>query len=124
MPYTTTWEEKGIIWKYSGIISKEEVLQSNHEFYSDERSDNCKYQIVDGRDIDDLAIEYSTMKQVAAMDHAASRQINGIKVALVASDSRTSSSFTQYSAILKSLDGSWQVRVFDDMEIARAWINE
>ena len=124
MPYTTTWEEKGIIWKYSGVISKEEVLQSNHEFYSDERSDSCKYQIVDGREIDDLAIEYSTMKHVAAMDHAASRQIHGIKVALVASDSRTASSFTQYSAILKSLDGSWQVRVFDDMETARAWINE
>ena len=40
MSYTTTWEDNGILWQLSGIVSSQEIFEFINTFYADPRSDD------------------------------------------------------------------------------------
>jgi len=66
MPYKTTWEKNGIYWKYSGVITREDIFKSNEEFYGDLRSDNVNYQIIDTTDTEEIGFDDSAMEEIGS----------------------------------------------------------
>lgn len=122
MPHQTRWEEHGIYWHYSGIVDHDEVLQSNYEFYNDQRADNAQYQLVDCSGVEAFNVRELTLDALAALDKASSQYLHQLNVALVSSDKQVQRLYRNYIEAARRLDLQWQIAVFDDQPSARAWL--
>lgn len=123
MAHNTTWEEYGIHWEYYGVVTLQEVAQSNTEFYCDDRSDSAKYQIFDGTAAEDFVGTEEEARMIAAIDLGASRSITDLKVALVVPASALDLA-EQYIASSKELKSPWTFRIFPSLAEARTWVQE
>ena len=121
MSYETTWEEKGICWTYSGTLTSREILASNIEFYSDARSDNASYEIVDLINIKGINFDENTMQELAAVDHAQSVSTENLKIAFVCNSSEIMEFIEEYIKQSLQLQSTWSFRTFDNINDARAW---
>ena len=122
MSYTTTWEDNGILWQLSGIVSSQEIFEFTNTFYADPRSDDIKYQIVDCSCIEKFDLGDETMREVASLDAAASLTIKNIKVALVGKAEHVKKINQEYSENFQSFSSNWIIKIFDDIDSARLWI--
>ncbi|MBL8429984.1 MAG: hypothetical protein JNJ95_08870 [Dechloromonas sp.] len=52
MPYTISWEAKGVYKQFSGVVTADEYHRSQIQFTSHEKFDNAHYVINDFSDID------------------------------------------------------------------------
>ena len=123
MPYTTTWEANGIVWKYSEVVTDSDILDANYEFYGDDRSDTARYQIVDGLAITNLDLSEDLLERLAIMDAESSRRIRNVKVALVGIDAKVRASFQAYVDASQEHGGNWSIALFADVDSARRWID-
>ncbi len=122
MPYTTTWQAQGIVWTYSGILTGEELLNSNLEIFGDERFDDLRYQIVNLTSVEEVKVTENHMRKIAYLDMAASYTNPRIKVAVVTTDLEGQFLSNTYD---KYTDGKspWVTEVFATMEEAMEWVN-
>lgn len=123
MPYTTNWEKNGIYWQLSGVVTSEEIFNFTNSFYQDPKSDTIKYQIVDCLNIIKFELSDNTMKEVAALDYAASLSIHNIKVALLINDSDSKTINQTYINYLHTFNSDWVVKIFDNLNDARQWVS-
>ncbi|MGZ0655515.1 hypothetical protein ACWPKO_12110 [Coraliomargarita sp. W4R53] len=120
MPYNTTWLPHGIIWTYSGILTGEELLNSNFEIFGDERFDDIRYQIVDFTAVEKLEVTPNHMRKIAHLDMAAARTNPRVKVAAVASKDEEiliCDIYDQYTGE----KSPWAMQVFPTLAEAKAW---
>lgn len=122
MPYSMSWEEKGVVWEFSGEVTAQEIEEANTAFYNDERSDLAKYQIIDAREVDCVEWEEREIKKTAALDVGASKMIRNVRVAYVAHSPEIADRLEKYAEITRRLNSSWQVEGFSTMEEAGAWV--
>jgi len=122
MSYTTTWEDYGILWQLSGIVTSDELFKFTNAFYSDPRSDDIKYQIVDCSHIEKFDLDGETIMEVASLDAAASLSIKKIKVALVGKAKHVKKINREYSEHSQSFSSNWIIKIFDDIDSARLWV--
>lgn len=122
MPYKTEWEPRGIVWEFFGDVTAEEIDRANAEFYSNPRSDDAKFQIIDARRVDSVEWNEIEISTAAAYDVGADRTIKNIKVAYVAVDVEIVSKLEKYIDIARRLSSSWQFKGFEDISAAREWI--
>ena len=120
MSYEVIWEEKGIYWKYKGILTGDDILQSNMDIYGDSRFDKLRYQLVDMLDVESFDVDTEAMEEVTVMDAAASQTNPRLIVAVVATHSQA----MRLVKLYKSTTGSapWETEVFESVEAARGWI--
>jgi len=122
MPYSISWEARGVVWTYWGRVTGNELLVSNQEIYGDERFDLMEYQLVDLRKVDGFDVEPEEMIVVAATDRAAARSNPHVRVAVVAQDRTIKELSALYAK--ENATSPWVQRVFEDLGDARAWIAE
>jgi hypothetical protein len=120
MPYTTTWTGNGVIWKYTGVLTGQEALQSNLDIYGDARFDDLRYQIADFTDVTDNQISEAYTKKIAYLDRAASQTNPNIKVAVIMKNSDFIDTADIYAELSKN--SPWQVKVCHSREDADAWV--
>ena len=123
MPYQTTWEKKGIFWKYSGIVTDIDIIARNNEFYADPRSENILYQLVDGTGIEKFKLDEPSLKLLAATDYAAAMSVRKLKVAFVATRVDVVDFFQTYINYAKEFNCEWEFKIFTDLNSARKWIS-
>ncbi len=121
MAYTTEWENKGICWKYAGVVTGKELIRSNLDIYGDARFDNMRYQIVDLTDVEGIKVSAEDMKRIAAYDEAASLSNPYVKVAVVATSESAKALSIFYDN--ESSESPWETMLFDTVNEARFWIN-
>ena len=120
MPYEAIWEDKGIYWKYQGILTGDDLLQSNMNIYGDSRFDNLRYQLVDMLDVESFDVETEAMEAVTAMDEAASQTNSSLVVAVVSTHIQAKRLVELYET---TTGGSpWETEIFESVEEARVWI--
>lgn len=123
MPYQTHWEPRGIVWRFYGDVTAQEISNANDEFYTDERSDRAKFQIIDALEV--RSVEWSELDIgiTAAYDIGADRIIKKIRVAYIATDPEIIEKLEKYIEISRLLNSSWQFEGFRNANDARMWIN-
>jgi hypothetical protein len=119
MPYTTAWERRGVVWRYWGTVSGEEILRSNQEIYGDARFDEMDYQIVDFTSVERFEVTEEDMVVMAANDRAAALTNPSVLVAVAARDALIKDLSALYEA--ETAESPWQHSVFESVEDARAW---
>ena len=90
MPYKLIWEHEGVVFRFSGVVSDEDLLASNDDVYTSPDFPVMKYQIVDFSVIDELGVSPDAVRRVAWMDQMASEINPDVRVAII-----TSASFVQ-----------------------------
>ena len=122
MPYKTFWERAGIVWKFDGHVTAEEIEQANDEFYSDERSDLARFQIIDAMRVTSVEWTPQDIVSAAALDIGSEHTLKGLRVAYVAADPDIMRLIENYADISRRLNSSWEFQGFDNLRDARDWV--
>ena len=122
MPYSTTWEESGVVWTFHGQVTGDEMLRANQEIYRDPRFDRLAYQIVDLTAVERFDVTEDDMAMIAVLDRAAARSKPSVRVAVAASDEIIKDLSAFYDAVM--VGSPWHQRIFDSISEAREWLNQ
>jgi len=123
MAYTITWSDKGIIWEYSGVMTGEDLINSNLEIFGDERFDDLRYQIADLTRVEAIDINEIHIRKMAYLDLAAARSNPNIRVAVVSSSEATAQIGESYANYSKE-KSPWKTKIFSSLEEAQEWVLE
>ena len=121
MPYEVSWEPSGVVQRYSGVVSDEDVIAANREVYANPLLPAMKYQIVDFSTIEKLDVSNATVQAVAGMDERAAVLNPGVKVAIITSAPFVRGMSNMYALSHRARGGSWTTKSFEREEDARAW---
>ena len=121
MPYKLIWEQEGVVFRFSGVVSDEELIASNDEVYASPDFPAMKYEIVDFTVIDKLDVSAEAVRRVARMDRVASETNADVRVAIITSEMFILGMSRMYGLGHESEGGSWTTEVFESEEDARAW---
>ena len=118
--YSTHWEEHGLRWQYSGIIGGKELIKSNMDTFGDSRFDDMYYQIVDLTQVTDFDVSLHEMRQLAALDKAASLSNPHVKIAVITDNESIQALSMFYDD--ENDDSPWKTKIFHNINSARSWI--
>jgi len=124
MAYQTYWEDEGIYWLYRGIVTEKEVLDSNYAFYSNPKSLDYRYQIIDGLEVESFDLNPSVLQELAALDSSHAITQKNLKLAFIATKPNVIDTFKDYMKYSRMLRNHWQMKWFMHIHEARQWINE
>lgn len=120
MAYSTHWEPNGIRWVYSGDLTDEDILNSNHALYRDPRFAHIGYQICDFTEVVRFPIASKTVYKIAKTDREMSQRNPNIKVAVISNDKVMEGLNRMYQLVGEN--SPWKSQLFTDEQSARAWI--
>jgi len=118
MAHILEWETKGVYWKYSGIVSGKEIVESSTAIYGDPRFDTLKYKLVDFLDVETIKMDNDEVALIAHQHRAAEKSNPRIKNAIVI---KSNSDLTDRFVAFFS-KSSWQVQVFQNLDEANTWL--
>jgi hypothetical protein len=87
LPFSITWEPRGIWRKFTGVVSGDDFLRSQHVMYSDSRYYVSKYAIVDFLDVTDHAITADDIENHLA-NHIGAAAEHPVRVVAVVTSSQ------------------------------------
>lgn len=120
MPHTLDWEKRGAYWKYSGVVTGEEVMSACASIYGDPRFDSLDYKIVDFLGVESLQMNEDDLLKIAYQDKAAELTNPRIQSAIVMTlGVELGKKFASYFD-----DSGWDVEVFADIQSARQWLGQ
>ena len=122
MPSKTIWEQNGVFWESHGKVERQEIEVLNHEFYTDIRSYDAKYQIFDLSHAEDLVLTKQDITYFAALDKGASQSIKNIKLAFVTDNPNFRESIQVYINLSSKIDTNWTIEIFENINQAREWV--
>ena len=121
MPYKVSWEPSGVVFRFSGVVSDEDLVASNEEVYASPLLPTMKYQVVDFSTIESFDASSATVLAISASDRIAAKTNPDVKVAIITSAAWVQSMTNLYSLYHESRGGSWTTEVFAHEDAARAW---
>ncbi|WDE13556.1 hypothetical protein [Thalassomonas haliotis] len=124
MPYSCTWEDRGVYIKFTGIVTLQEVSDSDDAMYDDPRFAGIDYFIWDAGDVTSLALSDTQVDITAVRDLRASLKKDRLKCAFIAKEQRLVKQLEQYLAKVQALKICWQMALFNDISRARQWLLE
>lgn len=83
MPHAILWEKNGVIRKFNGTISGEEILQSNFDLQAHPKFGDLKYIINDFTSVTEHNIELGHAKAYAVSDDVISDTKYELKIAII-----------------------------------------
>lgn len=121
MPYKIIWETSGVVLRYSGRVSDEEIIASNDDVYASPLLPSMKYQILDFSLIESFDVASATVRQIAESDRRAAETNPNVKTAIFGSHALMRGLSNMYALIHEAVGGTWAVKIFDHEKEARAW---
>ena len=126
MAYITHWEDRGIYWRYTGMLTLDEMHRANDELIRDPRFDDITYQISDFLEVEGIDLPTDKMesvtKQLACLDLAAAKTNPHVKAVIIVDSEEFHTLAEIYAEIVNK--SPWQVYITDTMQDARRWIAE
>lgn len=122
MPYAIKWTDTGVIWTYTGVLTGQELIESNLAIYSDARFEALQFQIVDLRAVTEFKVLQSHMEKIAELDVTASALNSGIRVAVVTNEVTGKHMDRTYSE--NTPESHWETKVFNEYVSAYNWATQ
>jgi hypothetical protein len=121
MPYEVSWEPSGVVQRYSGVVSDEDVIAANREVYANPLLPAMKYQIVDFSLVEKIDVSSATARAVADSDRRVAETNPDVKAAIITSAPFVRGMSNLYATTHEVRGGSWTTKIFEREEDARAW---
>lgn len=124
MAYLLTYEDRTFTLVHTGVITIEEINESNGLIHGHPEFDFHRYQVVHLLGADFSEIELTKANQPGATDSAASITKRNVKVALIVQEAKARQFCRDYINTAKRFGASWDFQLFDNVEAAQAWFND
>ena len=121
MPHTYTWESNGLYRNFTGVISGEEILESNFELQREPNFKCIDYIINDFRDVTGFEIKEAHTKAYAETDEIASYTKGNLKVAIVVTQEPLIALANNYRE--EMISKKFECDIFKTLSDARKWIS-
>lgn len=119
MAHTNTWNKNGLLRKFTGKISPEEILQSNFDLHIHPKFESIKYIINDFTEVTELVINKEHTKIYATTDDIISDTKGNLKIAIVAKQDAHIALANNYRAEMKNK--LFKCEIFQTVEDAQKW---
>lgn len=119
MGCTLHWEPRGVVKRYFGHVSREELIAPVVQTESDERFDTLRFVINDFLEARSVAFTEADIDDIAALDIGAAATNPRIRVAIVAVQPDVIALVQRY---LDVAAGAYPTSVFATLAEARAWV--
>jgi hypothetical protein len=116
-----SWEEKGLVRRFYGHVTAEELAQSAVIGQQDVRFDTMRYVINDFRECTSVSAPPDEIEEISARDGAAATTNSRIRIATVSNDPAILLISEMYE---KAAYSPYPARNFSTMEAARQWLSE
>lgn len=116
------WEPEGVVAKYSGAVSGDELLECVRRIQADARFDDTRYVIHDLSAIDRHGIGEATLTDVAVLHIGAAASCPNCRVVFVSTDSGLAGNIEK--VLMSPLMQSYEVMVQPSLLAARDWLDE
>jgi hypothetical protein len=115
------WEERGLVRRFIGHVTAEELANSAILDQQDPRFDTMRYVINDFRACTSVNAPPEAIEEIAATDAGAARTNDTIHIATVSDDPDVLAITDMYQ---KAGYSPYPTQNFNTMEAARAWLSE
>lgn len=119
MSYELIWETRGVVKRFYGELTGQDMVQSVVDVEADPRFDICRYVINDFLPLEGIAPVDNVIDYIAAIDSAAAETNPNIRIAVVTASPEIIALATQYA---NSPLNAYPTRIFATLAEARAWI--
>jgi hypothetical protein len=124
MAHENHWPNRGFHCVFCGPLDVPELHRGIDEFYSDPRSERCRYMIVDFAAATLPEIPKLENAKFAALDKGGSAYITEFKQAFVATSPQVRGFAEEHIERLEKLGVPWEFAVFDTLEAAQEWVGD
>jgi hypothetical protein len=117
--YELHWEDRGVVKRYFGQVSSEELLAPVVATEADKRFDTLRFVINDFLEAKSVAFTQADIDLIAAHDMGAAATNPHIKVAVVAAQPEVIDLVQRY---MQAAVRAYPTSIFSTMAEARAWV--
>jgi hypothetical protein len=121
MSYEVIWEPRGVVKRYFGHVTDQELTQGVIETEADARFDSLRYAINDFLACESFAVTPASAEEIAIMDRGASFSNPYIRIAVVAVQPEIIALSQAYA---NSPLNVYPTRIFPTEREAREWIGK
>jgi hypothetical protein len=121
MSCRVVWEPEGVHRVFAGRSDTNEFLVSLREVYGDRRFDSLRYVINDFSACTELSVDMEVIREMAAMDSAASHSNPRIRIAIVGVSELIQAGIAAYAGVALS---PYPVKLVATLDEARRWLAE
>jgi len=119
MSYEILWETKGVVKRFFGHVTSNELFQAGVDLQGNVRFDQLKYVINDFLGIQGFSFSSGDVEELSAIDNAASGTNKNLKLAIIASDPGIIALANQYASSPMNI---YPFRIFSTLGDGRAWL--
>ena len=119
MGYELHWEDRGVVKRYFGQVSSEELVAPVVATEADKRFDTLRFVINDFLEAKSVAFTQADIDLIAAHDMGAAATNPNIKVAVVAAQPEVIDLVQRYMQVAVR---AYPTSIFSTMAEARAWV--
>lgn len=120
MPHKLIWEEKGLYRCFSGIVSGDEILESNFKLHELPNFADIEYIINDFTHVEGHEIRPVHTKSYATSDIIIATQKGVLYIALVVNQTELLQLAKVYQQLM--IDQLFKCEIFETLENARHWV--
>ena len=121
MAHEKIWESDGLYRVFSGIVSGEEILESNFEMHEDPNFAHIKYILNDFSGATGHSIDITHTEIYAATDDIISETKGALKIAIVVIEDEHRELANSYRSYLKNR--YYICEIFQTLADARKWVS-
>ncbi len=115
------WEPEGVVAKYSGVVSGDDLLECVRRIQADARFDDTRYVIHDLSSIEGHGIGEATLTDLAVLHIGAAASCPNCRVVFVSEDAALADNIEKI--LLSPLMKSYEVKVRPSLLAARDWLD-
>ncbi|MFC2151364.1 hypothetical protein ACFLSE_02460 [Bacteroidota bacterium] len=119
MTFNIKWEKKGVCVRFRGVVTAQELIDSNNYLISDVNFDIIDYQIFDLLEIEDFKVTPYDISIIGSIDKSQTEFKKDMKVAIVTQDDYVKDIIKEYEEIM--IGSNWITKIFDNYESALKW---
>ena len=120
MSHINRWEEQGLYRKYIGVVSGEEILESNLKLHEHPDFANIKYVINDFTEMIEHSITIAHTDIYAKTDEIASNTKGKLKIAIVVVNTEHYDLAVHYKQMMQGK--LFECEIYNLLEDARQWV--
>jgi len=120
MPHTTTWESKGVYRHFNGLVTGEEILESNFKLQADSRFEVIDYVINDFTRVTDHTVTLADTNAYAVTDEIAANEKPSLNIAIIVTKKDLFEVADMYCELMKAM--KYNSKTFKTIKQARSWV--
>jgi hypothetical protein len=119
--YEIIWEPRGVIKRFSGLMTGNEMIQSVVDVEKDARFDELRYAINDFLGVTGISLTKDCVEEISVMDKGAACTNPHIRNAVVATHPEIIALANEYA---NSNLNAYPTKIFPSLAEARSWLGE